>query len=146
VWLLGGEKDIPGLKDLAARKYANALPHGWNSEEFCKSLERIYEESPDSDPQLRNIAINFAGSKARQLIERRDFADLWEDKGYIGLEVFRAFLSATGITSATAVAPQKVLSSTGKCPIFPAGHGSYIVPSTKIGNKYFCTICRVPFS
>jgi hypothetical protein len=70
VWLLGDEQDIPGLKDLAARKYANALPHGWNSEEFCKSLERIYEESPDSNPKLRNIAINFAGSKASQLIGR----------------------------------------------------------------------------
>jgi hypothetical protein len=146
VWLLGDEKDIPGLKDLAARKYANALPHGWNSEEFCKSLERIYEESPDSDPKLRNIAINFAGSKARQLIERGDFADLWEEKGYIGLEVFRAFLSVTGATSAIAVPPQKVLSSTGKCPKFPARHASNIVPSTKMGNKYFCTICRVPFS
>jgi hypothetical protein len=146
VWLLGDEKDIPGLKDLAVRKYANALPHGWNSEEFCKSLERIYEESPDSDPKLRNIAINFAGSKASQLIELGDFADLWEEKGYIGLEVFRAFPSATGATSATTVPPQDVLSSTGKCPKFPGRHASNIVPSTKWGNKYFCTICRVPFS
>jgi hypothetical protein len=140
VWLLGEEKDIPGLKDLAARKYANALPQGWNSEGFCKSLELIYKETPESDPKLWDIAIKFAGSKARELVDRDDFADLWEENGHLGLEVFRAFLSVTGAT-----APQKVQSCHTECPTGGARHAPNIVASRRKGKMYFCTVCRVPF-
>jgi hypothetical protein len=102
VYLIAEEKDIPALKELAKKKYAEALPNGWNSKAFCTSLRFIYEETPESDRLLWNVAISFAGQKAKELIDREEFVELWKEKGEIGLEVFRAHPSPPTVQCSTA--------------------------------------------
>ncbi|KAE8446181.1 hypothetical protein EG329_012406 [Mollisiaceae sp. DMI_Dod_QoI] len=70
VYLLAEEKDIPALKILATKKYTSALPLGWNSGNFCTTLKEIYENTPENDRMLWEVAIAFAGSKAKELMDR----------------------------------------------------------------------------
>jgi hypothetical protein len=70
VYLIAEEKDILALKHLAKKKYEVALPNGRNSVAFCNSLRLIYDETPESDRLLWDVAISFAGKKAKELMDR----------------------------------------------------------------------------
>jgi hypothetical protein len=65
VYLLAYEKDITAPKELVKTKYGNALPTAWNSQAFCASLRLVFERITESDRLLWNVAIRYAGKKAR---------------------------------------------------------------------------------
>jgi len=138
VYLIAEEKDIPALKQLAKRNYEDALPHGWNSEEFCTSLKLIYDGTPETDRLLWDCAIKYAGSRAKQLLDRREFVSLWKENGEFGLEVFKAFLSLN-----SAMKNVECLRPEG-CPNQGVLHARSVVKGR--GARYFCTICRKPFN
>ncbi|KAE9364479.1 hypothetical protein N431DRAFT_549990 [Stipitochalara longipes BDJ] len=133
VYLIAEEKDIPALKQLAKTKYEKALPNGWNSVAFCTSLRKIYEETPESDPLLWDVAINFAGKKAKELMDRGEFVELWKEKSEIGLEVFRAYISLQSSQASTAAA----IPSTSAGPNTVTKFGSVFgtTPRMRIGTS-----------
>ena len=90
---------IIALRHMAARNYETALEAEWNTESFPESLKLIYERSSGSDRLLKDIAINFAATKARELADQPAFAALCKENGQIGYEVLTASLKQTNLQS-----------------------------------------------
>jgi len=163
VYVLAEEKDIPKLKVLAKEKYEKALPNGWNSAEFCTSLRQIYEETPESDHLLWDVAINWAGKKAKELMDRGEFVELWREKADLQLAVFRTYVSLQGSKVGTATAVSSTsskftnifgsLTSTrmtspkpvvGTCPFC---HDSDDVSASDRGRRrWWCSSCNSSFN
>jgi hypothetical protein len=157
VYIIAEEKVIPALKQLATDKFEQALPTGWNSTEFCTSLRKIYDETPENDHLLWDVAIQWAGKKAKELMDRGEFVELWKEKGEIGLGVFRAFLSSQ--TSQLLVQTTFLF---GASPLFGSGLGSAQPQPKKVGcpdkglahskavvkgrrTNYYCHVCKKAF-
>lgn len=140
VYILAEEKDIPNLKALACKKYKEALPRGWNSVEFCDSLKRIYEGTPESDHMLWDVAVAFAGSKAKELMDRGEFVEMSTENGYIGLAVFKAHLSQCN--PPPTVAKPALLRPSG-CPDKGVAHAQFIQKGRR--TAFYCASCRKPF-
>lgn len=156
VYLIAEEKDILALKQLAKKKYETALPTGWNSMAFCTSLRLIYSETPESDRLLWNVAISFAGKKAKELMDRGEFVELWKENGEIGLEVFRAHLLSNGSqNSKTTTAPSTPFDTASTklsgsalpgtrteyptCPRGGVAHAEHVSKGRR--NQWWCTFC-----
>lgn len=139
VYLLAEEKDIAGLKNLAAKKYEELLPVAWNSASFCTSLKRIYEGTPDSDRLLKDVAIQFAGSKAKELMDRGEFKVLLKENGEIGLEVFNAYIAVCN--------PPPPMTEGLFCPQGCPDKGVQHAVCVEAGkrHKYFCLVCKKAF-
>jgi hypothetical protein len=168
VYLIAEEKDISALKQLAKNKYEEALPHGWNSTQFCTSLRLIYDGTPENDHLLWDVAIKFAGKHAKELMDRGEFVELWKEKGEIGVEVFRAFLSSQGSPAgakatapSTGIAPSPAsvfggvfgrFGSTPTAAIFsktghtcPECNSDDDVQTSRRGRRWWCRSCRRAF-
>jgi hypothetical protein len=168
VYLIAEEKDISALKQLAKNKYEEALPHGWNSTQFCTSLRLIYDGTPENDNLLWDVAIKFAGKHAKELMDRGEFVELWKEKGEIGVEVFRAFLSSQGSPAgakatapSTGIAPSPAsvfgnvfgqFGSTPTAAIFsktghtcPECNSDGDVETSRGGRRWWCRSCRRAF-
>jgi hypothetical protein len=138
VYVLAEEKDIPSLKMLAKKKYKEALPNGWNSEAFCKSLKMIWEETPEDDTLLWDVASKYAGKKAKQLMDRGEFATLCKENAEIGFAVFRAFVSSNpGHLEPVYLRP-------AGCPDIGASHAPNVGKGRR--TKYYCYICSKGFN
>jgi hypothetical protein len=154
VYLIAEEKDILALKQLAKKKYEAALPNGWNSMAFCDSLRIIYDETPENDRLLWDVAISFAGKKAKELMDRGEFVKLWKEKGEIGLAVFRAHLLSNGCQNNTpTTAPLNSLAAfgntttrAGTCPTGGTAHVAFVVISRNRRTSWFCSVCRKAFN
>lgn len=65
---------IPGLCMLAVQKIRSILRANWDAEVFCDFVTQCYDESDDDD--LHNLAIEYAGLHAEDLLSRKDFNEL----------------------------------------------------------------------
>ncbi|EHK99475.1 hypothetical protein M7I_4632 [Glarea lozoyensis 74030] len=113
-FVLGDKYDVSGFKNLAKAKYEAALPDYWNSASFVDSLKLLYEASPDSERDLRDIAVKAAGNHARELMDHGEFCALCKANAEIAFDVLAASLvsgKTRGIPAAPAVSQQYE-----KCP------------------------------
>ncbi|TVY83182.1 hypothetical protein LSUE1_G003669 [Lachnellula suecica] len=95
VFVIADKYDIQGLKELATKKYTELVSNNWNSEYFVNSLKLLYEETPESDRLLKNVAITTAGKQTKELVDRGEFAALCKENGEIAFDVMKAsFLSS----------------------------------------------------
>jgi hypothetical protein len=78
VYVLAEKYNIPTLKRLAAQKYEKVLPQEWDnvSSSLIKSLSLMYSQTAASDRMLKDIAVGFAHSKAKDLAEKEEFVRL----------------------------------------------------------------------
>ncbi|EPE33778.1 POZ [Glarea lozoyensis ATCC 20868] len=114
-FVLGDKYDVSGFKNLAKAKYEAALPDYWNSASFVDSLKLLYEASPDSERDLRDIAVKAAGNHARELMDHGEFCALCKANAEIAFDVLAASLvsgKTRGIPAAPAVSQQYE-----KCPV-----------------------------
>lgn len=152
VYLIAEEKGILALKQLAKKKYEAALPTGWNSMAFCDSLRTIYNETPENDHLLWDVAISFAGKKAKELMDRGEFVELWKEKGEIGLAVFRAHLLSNGCqNNKPTTAPSNPFGTfgnpttrAGTCPTGGTAHALFV--TTGRSRSWWCGACREAFN
>ena len=56
MFALGDRYDIPGLRDVAVKKYSSRCAVSWKPLEFVESICDIYERTPSSLRHLRNAA------------------------------------------------------------------------------------------
>ena len=124
---------IPTLKELATQKYEAILEDEWNSESFSESLLLMFDETPDTDRMLKDVAIKCAGEKSRELADRGEFAALFKERGEIGFEIFKASFNI----------PPVFVTTKGSCPWFGLHHSSSV--ETGRTFKYWCTKCRKGF-
>jgi hypothetical protein len=92
VYVIAEKYDVGALKTLATKKYKEVLPRTWNSPSFIASLALLYDETPDTDCLLREVALNAAGEHAKDLVDRGEFAGLCRERGEIAFDVLKASL------------------------------------------------------
>jgi hypothetical protein len=95
VYIIGDKYDIQPLKDLAAKKYGEALLNHWNSAPFVASLKLVYEETLENDRPLKDLAVKTAAKHAKELTDRDDFASLCKENAEITFDVLKASLKIT---------------------------------------------------
>jgi hypothetical protein len=93
VYIIGDKYDIQPLKDLATKKYGEALPNHWNSAPFVASLKLIYEGTLEKDRPLKDLAADTAAMHANELTDRGEFASLCKENGEITFDVLKASLA-----------------------------------------------------
>ncbi|TAQ87236.1 hypothetical protein B7494_g4422 [Chlorociboria aeruginascens] len=89
VYILAEKYDIQPLKLYSTQKYKSLLPGTMSSSCFVESLEMIYDGTPDrvgAQELLREIVINAASERAKDLLEREDFFMLCKDRGDIATD------------------------------------------------------------
>jgi hypothetical protein len=81
---------MPDLKTLAKQKYEEAVGHNWNSASFVASLRIIYETTPESDRDLKGVALVAAGQNAEALCDRPEFVELCMEYAEITYDILKA--------------------------------------------------------
>jgi hypothetical protein len=76
VYAMGEKYGIPGLKDLAQRKFEHAVTNGWQDATFCSVVRSVYESTNSNDRGLRDIVTKIACQNAGILKSRQDFLNL----------------------------------------------------------------------
>jgi hypothetical protein len=143
VYLLADEKDISALKRLAKQRYEETVPGGWNSPEFCTSLRKIFDETPENDRSFWDMARDLAGERAKELMDRGEFVSLCKERGDISTEIFKAYLAkASKLPKVTYINPNG-------CPNHGVSHAPYVVEAKarRVGErkKWYCSRCATQF-
>jgi len=107
VYIIGEKYMVPNLKEFATKKFETALVDQWNSKSFADSLRLMFDETLENDRMLKDVAIKYAGKKARQLVDRGEFATLLKEKGEIGFEIFKVSLNKTPVKASLNMTPIK---------------------------------------
>jgi len=92
VYIIADKYDIHPLKLLSKTKYEALLPSHWNSSAFIDSLKLIFDETTENDRLLKDVVVDFAGGKSRELMERSEFVNLLKDNAEMAVEIFKASL------------------------------------------------------
>jgi hypothetical protein len=145
IYVVAEKYDVQPLKLLAQTKYEAILTKAWNTEHFVKSLEVIYDGTPEmSEPDsLRDLAIKTAATHATELMARGDFKDLCKDRGDLTTEVLQAFLLQS--QAAVADAARSGGSGIPRCrnnishPVYINTPRTYGPP---VAVRYKCAVCN----
>ena len=139
VYVIADEKRILALKEPAKKKYEAALESSWNSEAFCRSLKMVREETDEDDKLLRPLAIEFAGRKAKELMDRGEFVEVCKNNSGIAFALFKTFVDA----NPEHLKPVYLIPA--GCPDYGAAHAPNVVQGRR-GLKFFCYFCSKGFN
>lgn len=89
VYLIADQYNIRGLKELAVAKYSVALATHWNSAAFSFTLHLMYEETAESDYDLKYSALTVARDNLEFLYARKDFELVCKQHSEIGWHIMR---------------------------------------------------------
>ncbi|TVY58984.1 hypothetical protein LCER1_G001220 [Lachnellula cervina] len=144
VYIIADKYDVPALKKLATTKYKDLLQTAWDSESFSQSLELLFDQTMENDRMLKDVAIEFAGGKAQELMERQDFVSMIKENGNIGAEIFKASLAALSKVRA-ASAPMAQLPNPA---CVSCGSSALVSPArnTTANVIWWCQSCRIRFA
>lgn len=112
IYVIGEKYDIPTLKHYAKWKFDDAMSSKWNAKSFAAALKLMYEETPDKDRLLKDMAIEVAGYRMKELLATEDFAAVCQEKGQIAFEMlkvteeFAAVDFASPVTSGPLASPK----------------------------------------
>ncbi|TVY90573.1 hypothetical protein LAWI1_G002953 [Lachnellula willkommii] len=94
VYILADKYDVAALKDVAVEEFTKKLsalkkpkPEEWKDKSFPKALKLIYEETPEKDRELKNIAVDFAVECGKALFKWAPFAEVFMANGEIGIDM-----------------------------------------------------------
>lgn len=141
VYIIADKYDITPLKLLSKKKYETLLPLHWNSNSFTESLRLIYYETPEGDRLLKDVAINFAGGKCRELMDRGEYVSFLKEDGEMAVEILRASLQKA---TNPLTEPSKVVPACVTC-----GRSDSVATATnksvKHPGNWWCHRCRCRF-
>lgn len=69
MFALGDRYDIPGLRDVAVKKYSSRGVVYWEPVEYLESIYDVYRRTPASIRQLRNAACNLVRNNLRKMLD-----------------------------------------------------------------------------
>ena len=78
MFALGDRYDIPGLRDVAVKKYSSRCAVSWEPLEFIESLCDVYERTPSSIRHLRNAACILMRKKLPKMLDDKAVAAAYE--------------------------------------------------------------------
>lgn len=146
LYIAGDKYDIWGLQVLAAKKYKNALSKEIRSVDFIESLKLIYEQTPESDRLLKDIAIEYAAKGCKALIEKEEFKELCGEHGDIAFDIMRTAEYANSLTHTVLTAPEcpKCVSDYSVSVTSKAQNERFSLSGRACG-RYFCSSCNFSF-
>lgn len=92
MYVMGDKYDIPGLKEMAKQKYGAVVIWSWNTEAFSASAEFLWENTMDTDRELRKIVIQAAKDNIGTLMRRPEFVEFMKGHGDFAVNVVRLFI------------------------------------------------------
>lgn len=78
MFALADQYDIPGLSNLAAEKYSSRCTASWTPLELIVSLQDVYETTPVSIRQLRNIACMAVRKHLPEMLNNKEVAEMYD--------------------------------------------------------------------
>jgi hypothetical protein len=99
VYISAEKWDIPALKNLAAKKFEDALLLEGETSSFAESLRLMFEETPENDRLLKDVALKFAGNNYKELISMGEFKAMCKKNGEVAIEVLTAVATAAAASS-----------------------------------------------
>lgn len=90
VYVCAEKWDVVGLKKLAVEKFREVLCTTGISASFVTSLSIMHSELPESDGELKKVAMVFVCESYHELARRSDFLDLFQRGGEIAVEIMKA--------------------------------------------------------
>ncbi|APA13645.1 hypothetical protein sscle_11g084150 [Sclerotinia sclerotiorum 1980 UF-70] len=92
VYILAEKYDIQPLKTLARETYFTILKTCWYSSYFVESIEIIFDGTPEisGGDCLRNSIVETASRHVKQLLARKDFTQLCQERGDIATSILQS--------------------------------------------------------
>ena len=78
MFALGDRYDIPGLRDVAVKKYSSRCTVFWESLEFLESICDVYGRTPSSVQHLRNAACFLMRKNLPKMLDDEAVATVYE--------------------------------------------------------------------
>lgn len=97
VYAVAEQYDMPDLKTLAKEKYEESVGRNWNSASFVASLKIIYETTPESDRDLKGVALAVAGQNVEALCDRPEFVELCTEYAEITYDILKVSFSPKSV-------------------------------------------------
>lgn len=89
MYIAGDKYDISGLRKLAAAKFKSRAANQWNSTAFTEAALHLWENTVESDRQLRDIVISFAHQNIDALLDRGEFTAFIKGNGDFSFDIVR---------------------------------------------------------
>lgn len=89
MYVAADKYQIPGLKEVASRKYGTVVNNCWNTTEFSDSVQLLWENTTESDVSLKNVILMTVGSNVPALLSREEFVEVLRSHGDLGVGVLR---------------------------------------------------------
>ena len=143
LYIVADRLAIEPLKRISVEKYTKQLPSGFESAGFSTSLKLMFEATLEEDRALKDIAIAYAGTKAKQLLGREDFVTMFKESVDIGFEIFQASVNGGVVKTSDSTTGVSAADKAKGCPWSGSSHASFI--ETGRVKAYFCTSCKKQF-
>lgn len=95
MYILGDKLDIAALKRLATNKYEQINQTGWKSAKFVESARILYENTLESDRQLKDAFVKTAAKNFNNLKHQEPFAALLKEQPCVAWEILQAVTEET---------------------------------------------------
>ncbi|KAB8294955.1 hypothetical protein EYC80_006908 [Monilinia laxa] len=89
VYIIADKYMIPALKDLANEKCLRGVEAHWNTPEFSKVAELLWENTAESDKMLRDAVLTAAAAHSDGLLDRGEFVEFMSGHGDFAVEVMK---------------------------------------------------------
>jgi hypothetical protein len=145
MYVVGDKYDIPALKKFAVAQYKRCLsfyyPEINLSAELPASLRLMYEETPESDRVLKDIAMATAGLHVKDLMKLPDFAELIKENGEIAFDILQASMAKQSQppSNEDSLAPYVPMPPCSRCS--GANFFNTVVTSRRLLYNYHCRRC-----
>ncbi|KAL8805590.1 MAG: hypothetical protein Q9182_001855 [Xanthomendoza sp. 2 TL-2023] len=91
MYTIGDRYNLNGLQDLAKAKFATALPHCWNKEDFPGAIRFIYENTHTEDRGLRECLVPTLIQHKQHLRSDEKFMDVVQTYGEFAVDLLDAW-------------------------------------------------------
>jgi hypothetical protein len=115
IYVIGEKYDVPTLKHYAKWKFDDAIHSKWNAKSFAAALKLMYEETPDKDRLLKDMAIDAAGYHMKELLASEDFAAVCQENGQIAFEILKVTEEFAAVDFAPPITSD-LLATSKACP------------------------------
>jgi hypothetical protein len=93
VYILGDKYNIPALKNLAARKYAEIVKNHWNGPKFGESAQLVYNNIVSKEDKLRDVIVEAARLNIKELRDRGEFMEQLRQHADLSADILNAVLT-----------------------------------------------------
>lgn len=94
MYVIADKYDVAALKRVAVEEFAERLsklgktkPEEWKDKSFPKALKLIYEETPEADRGLKDVAVAFFKKRGNALLAWAPLAEVFKADGEIGFDL-----------------------------------------------------------